>query len=517
MGFLNALSDLFGSTKDSLIKSRQDINDGIADDHVRGPGKALLSDPLVWAFASQYYIEKPNTVNCSLLRYLSKRDLLTAVIHQTRIAQLSSFFSPRQHDEAERSVGTGFRVKLRTGAAKTRTKRVIKKEDELTQFINTCGKPDKDAEDTVDRQFSFFGKKFCRDSLEMDQACAEKQLTNGGYLHQFYAVDGATIRIKKPNYYDDGTKYVQIERGRVVAEFENEEFVFCPRNVSTDIYRYGYGLSELEIAVREISTNIGISLNNERILHPGAMPKGIMQIKNTELDARQIRELETSWKQQITTFKGRHRIPMISIPRGGELQLITFPQPTEMEYKAFIDHLSNMLCALYNMDPVEINMPNRSGAPGGSQALFSSANETARITHSKDKGLKPILSWLETCMNLEIMPYIEGAEDFEFVFVGLDNKSDQEKMDLSNKQVRAFKTVNEVRVENGLEEIEGSDIILDNTWLQAQQAQQQAEGAEEDEVPVEGEEETEEVPEESEEPEESWETVSGELEGDEGW
>jgi len=80
------------------------------------------------------------------------------------------------------------------------------------------------------------------------------------------------------------------------------------------------------------------------------MPKGIMQIKNTELDARQIRELETSWKQQITTFKGRHRIPMISIPRGGELQLITFPQPTEMEYKAFIDHLSNMLCALYNMD-----------------------------------------------------------------------------------------------------------------------------------------------------------------------
>jgi len=167
--------------------------------------------------------------------------------------------------------------------------------------------------------------------------------------------------------------------------------------------------------------------------------------------------------------------------------------------------------------PVEINMPNRSGAPGGSQALFSSANETARITHSKDKGLKPILSWLETCMNLEIMPYIEGAEDFEFVFVGLDNKSDQEKMDLSNKQVRAFKTVNEVRVENGLEEIEGSDIILDNTWLQAQQAQQQAEGAEEDEVPVEGEEETEEVPEESEEPEESWETVSGELEGDEGW
>ena len=105
-----------------------------------------------------------------------------------------------------------------------------------------------------------------------------------------------------------------------------------------------------------------------------------------------------------------------------------------------------------------------------SGGALSSANEEARLTQSKDKGLWPMLAWLERSINLEFMPIMDPTGDFEFAFVGRDPKSDGDRADLIVKQVKSYKLVNEVRVEQGLEERDDCDVILEGTWLQAKQA-----------------------------------------------
>ena len=125
---------------------------------------------------------------------------------------------------------------------------------------------------------------------------------------------------------------------------------------------------------------------------------------------------------------------------------------------------------------------------------MSSANEESKLSQSRDKGLKPLMTWIESCINLELMPALDPEEEFEFAFVGFDSKSDVERADLATKQVKAFKTVNEVRVEQGLDERDDCDIILDSTFMQArsmaqqaeQQAQQPAQGVDENGQPVGG-------------------------------
>ena len=52
-----------------------------------------------------------------------------------------------------------------------------------------------------------------------------------------------------------------------------------------------------------------------------------------------------------------------------------------------------------------------------------------------------------------------------FVFTGLDEKSEEEKAELDTKQVKTWRTVNEIRKEHGEKPLENGDIILDPSYL----------------------------------------------------
>jgi hypothetical protein len=63
-----------------------------------------------------------------------------------------------------------------------------------------------------------------------------------------------------------------------------------------------------------------------------AMPKGILVTKNADISTEQMQILEQKWRAQVANMRGRHKVPFMGMPRGGELNFISFPQPTEMEY-----------------------------------------------------------------------------------------------------------------------------------------------------------------------------------------
>lgn len=442
-----------------------------------GPGQALVVDPYTWSYSGGMYVEKPKTMSYSVLRYLSKRDPLVASIILTRLRQVRSFASVRTRDETEKSVGRGFRIRLRDGASIKRTKAVVKREDEINTMFSRCARSDVKPEDIQERDFATFLWRFTKDRLVFDQATAEIVLDKKGMLSQFYAIDGATVRVIRPGIgVPKEAKYVQVYNGRPVTVFADKQIAFCPENVSTELSSFGYGEAELEFAMKSVMTLLGISISNEKLFSPGAMAKGAFIAKNAELSQEELRALEMKFRVDASGPRAHHRVPFLGLPKGGELTFVRLPQAVEMEYSKLVDFLVNMICALYGMDPVEVNFPSR-GGPGMSGGQLSSANEEARITESKDKGLRPLLSYLERSINLEIMPQVESDGEFEFGFVGFDSKSDSDRADLAKKQVEIFKTVNEVREEQGLDPLEGGDIILSPVWLQAKQAQEaQGEG-----------------------------------------
>ena len=104
------------------------------------------------------------------------------------------------------------------------------------------------------------------------------------------------------------------------------------------------------------------------------------------------------------------------------------------------------------------------------------------MKNSKDKGLKPLLRFIETIINKWIVSRF--SQEYIFAFTGLDEQSESEKADLDSKQVKVWKTVNEIRKDHGEEPIEDGDVILDASWInyhnQQQMMAQQGGGGDED-------------------------------------
>lgn len=130
-----------------------------------------------------------------------------------------------------------------------------------------------------------------------------------------------------------------------------------------------------------------------------------------------------------------------------------------------MNYLINVLCANFGIDPAEINFPNRGGATGskGNSLQEASKKETSQL--SKDKGLAPIMNFLEDVINRNVMPYLEGGK-YAFRFVGDSTEAELKSLEILSKETEVYKTINEARAEKGLDPIEGGDIIMQAIHVQ---------------------------------------------------
>ena len=141
----------------------------------------------------------------------------------------------------------------------------------IEEFIVNTGR-DKD----VDRDsFQTFCKKIVRDTYIYDQVNFEKVFNknNKTKLDKFIAVDPSTIFYatdKKGKIIKGGKRFVQVIDKRVVASFTSRELAMGIRNPRTELTSSGYGLSEVEIAMKEfIAYNNTESFNDRFFSHGG--------------------------------------------------------------------------------------------------------------------------------------------------------------------------------------------------------------------------------------------------------
>lgn len=164
-----------------------------------------------------------------------------------------------------------------------------------------------------------------------------------------------------------------------------------------------------------------------------------------------------------------HRTPIIN---GLDLQWLDLSKNTnrDMEFSDWLKFLLVMACAVYRIDPSELGFQFKDQTN-----IFGQAGQKERLQHSKDKGLKPILVFLQEVINYYLVSELD--EDFEFVFTGVDAEDEGRQVEIDAKKIQNGM----VCLEDIFEKYSGrkfnpeTDTILNQSYqLQKQYQMQQA-------------------------------------------
>lgn len=438
--------------------------------------KSYIEPPIV-LMESLNYKDKPSSLTYNTLYQMATKNSVVGAVINTRVNQVSSFTKPSRFNKDK----LGYEIRLRNPTA-VPTEEQTRMMTAIETFIENCGYKKDNTRDDFDQ----FIRKVVRDSLTYDQLTFEIIPDRKGLPAEFLAVDASTIRAASEEFrFDpymsdiapkssDKVSYVQVIDGSVVSWFTSNELAFGIRNPRTSIYMQPYGFSELEQLITQITSHLYAEEYNSKFFSQGGTTKGIINLKqdpNGVMSTQQLESFKRQWRSQVTGMTGAWKTPVVQIPNGIEYLNVS-QSNREMEFEKWMNYLINIVCAVYQIDPAEVNFPNNGGVAGTGGGIFESSNES-KLKNSKDKGLRPLLRFIESLMNKYIVSRF--SEEFVFNFTGVDEKSEDEEADFDTKTSKVYRTVNEIRADHGKEPLPHGDIILDPSYLNYIQQKEAAE------------------------------------------
>ena len=430
--------------------------------------EALVWDP--YSLVEQLgYRQRPSTITYNTLERMFWQLPILGAIRKTRVDQVAGFCQAQRPPHEP-----GFRIRLREMTRRPtpiEKKRIMELEDLI---LNTGYAEDPRSRDS----FETLTRKLLYDSLTYDQMNMEVVPDSRGVPSAWYAVDASTIRLADTtslyaNTSMDDIYAVQVYDNIIINEFTRRDLTFTIRNPRTSIRSYGYGTSEAEMMVSTITYLLwGLQYNGNQFSQ-GNVSKGLLNIKGS-IPERQLRAFRRQWYNMVNGVENAFRTPIIN---AEDVEWINMHASNrEMEYGQWLDFLIKVACAIYAIDPIEINFKYGSG---GQKSMFDSANKI-KIVESKTKGLAPLLRYLENMLNENIIYCIDP--NFAFEFTGLSPMTAKELADLETMKVRTYMTVDEIRALHDLPELPDGlgKVINDPNWMQGRRdfmlQQQIAEG-----------------------------------------
>lgn len=431
--------------------------------------KSYIEPPLM-LMESLNFKDKPSSLTYNTLYQMSVKNSVIGAIINTRINQVSSFTKPARFSRD--SMGYEIRLKNPDAIPNEEQTKII---SAIETFIENCGYEKDNTRDSFDQ----FTRKLIRDSLTYDQMTFEVLFDRAGRPAEMLAVDASTIRSASEDFNWDNSMgdkapkkneevaYVQVIDGTVKAWFNSDELAFGVRNPRTSIYLQPYGFSELEQLITQVTSHLYAEEYNMKYFSQGGTTKGIINLKqdpNGVMNEQQLQSFKRQWRAQVSGLNGAWKTPVLQVPNG--IEYINVAQSNrDMEFSQWMNYLVNIACAVYQIDPAEINFANNGGVnSNGGSGLFESSNES-KLKNSKDKGLRPLLRFYEDMINKYVVS--KFSDELTFNFVGIDEKTEEEKIEISTKEVKAYKTIDEVRQEHNLEPLPDGNgqVILDSSFM----------------------------------------------------
>lgn len=483
---------------------------------------------LAYPDEQQYgYKEKTSLVGSGVLKNMARKDSLITAIINTRLSQASPYLK-EQRDRyspgwnvfpvepadlspddklslADPSLEEEAFDQLKFDMEKKRLSIKEAQDKEIVNiktFIKHCGMPPEESDTTYKRwDFEKFALTVIKDRLIYNYGAVELIPTkDGDKLHHFYPVSSGTIRyvsITSSEQYvkmlapimDDKLKlkkrfdstkpfrYVQVVRGKIMAAFTEDELIFEAAQPTVDPEDNGYSIGELETLMQIVTAHLYAEAHNRNFFTQGIGTKGILHIKGDNISRAQLEAFKRQWFNQVVNTRNAFRPPIIGMAE--DVKWVPLAQTNkEMEFEQWMNYLIKMTCAIYQIDPAEINFD----ISKTQSSTLNEGNNEEKLKASKDKGLRPLLDYIENLMNNHILRYWNPklADKYKFKFVGFQAESKQQEIDRLQKETQVWKSLNEARIEMGYPPIENGDIVLNATYTQylaqKQQADQAAQG-----------------------------------------
>jgi hypothetical protein len=418
------------------------------------------------------YIERPGNMSFDMLRAMVDQTPVLGAVMLTRIRQVNAFCKVQESGD-----GPGFTINHID-----KTHQLTKSEDEsvqlLQRFFINCGwefNPRKRkilGRDT----FSSFMAKAVRDSLVMDSCAIETEFKRDRSLgiDGLYAVDGATIRLCSEEGYrgDDKIYALQVIQGQIRAAYSHYDLVYEPRNPQSNVLTAGYGLSETELLVRVVTGFLNAMTLNIRGFSDNSIPRGVLHMTGN-YGADDLAAFKRYWNSMVKGVNNSWTVPvMISKDQESKASFENFGvEFNEMYFSKWMTFLASIICAVYGIAPDEINFESFSS---GKSAL-SGSDTAERLADSKDKGLRPLLSYFENLFT----DYVLGdfGDKYVFRWTGVDEVDQEKRHELK----KAILSINEIRAQEGYEKSDAvwgdapANPSLVGAWMNDMQQQQQAE------------------------------------------
>lgn len=444
-----------------LSTSRSDYDAGIWGSDKYG-GKSLLVDPYMMQSQGGYLL-KHGHVDHRTLRNMAKTPFIKAII-ETRVEQVAAFASYSEHNS-----DVGWMIRKKNKEGKDVHEGDLGEIKRIREFMLNTGKDEKH---WVKDDFDKFLRKVTSDSLSLDAMAFEVVRQRNEDLYDFFAVDGGTIYYADPREMAQDEKevhgyypiHVQVYQGSVINEYYPWEMCYGSRNASSDILRNGYGRSELEDLINIVTWQLYGMQYTGAFFSQGSAPKGILKIQGN-VNERRLQEFKQQWQAQVQGVRNAWKTPIMEADKMEWVDLQK--NNRDMEFANWISFLTKMACGIYKIDPAEIGMPQGQGTGDSKGGIFGSDNQKERILFSKEKGLKPLLKFIEQKLNKYIINQLNP--DYEFAFTGTNFSNPSVELEEDIKRVSNFMTLDEIREKYNLDplgEDDGGNLVLNQVWFQ---------------------------------------------------
>ncbi len=391
-----------------------------------------------------------------------------------------------------------YNFELERKAKEILRKKYEKDKKKVEEYIANCGQLENRPFDKLKWNFDSALRAWTRDTLTYDLYATETVPDKAGRPHHWFPVDGGSIKfasvdLKKykqlaENYLNldilypekqaetmekrktlelnddflakDAYKYVQVIRGKIERAYTSDELKIGIRNITTDIYNNGYGLSEIELSVSLITGHLNAEFYNQAYFTQGFSAKGILHIK-AAINRRKLESVRQQWQHMIRGSKNAFQTPIFA--GVNEVQWIPLTQNhDDIGFEGWMRYLIKMICSIFQIDPHELGIGFKDEGSGGG---LSGDNTQEKVKLSKDKGLIPLIRHLENYINENVVKAFDDR--FVIEFTGLSVEDRKESLDRQSLERMFKKTVNELRDEDGLPPLPGmDDVILGPEYMQ---------------------------------------------------
>lgn len=278
------------------------------------------------------------------------------------------------------------------------------------------------------------------DMLVIDAATVYPRRTIGGGMYALEPIDGATIK----RVIDDTGRtplppqpaYQQVLKGMNAVDYSRDELIYMPRNPRTHKI---YGYSPVEQIIMTVNIALRRQLHQLQYYTEGNIPEALIGVPK-EWNPDQVQQFQDYFDSLLEGNTAARRHAKF-IPDGVKM-METKANALKDEYDEW---LARIVCYAFSIEPTAfVRTQNRATA------------ETAR-EQALTEGLMPLMSWVETLMNLIVFKWF-GFKDIKFQWE-IETSIDP----LVQAQVNQIyvatkvKTPDEVREELGMEPMTPED------------------------------------------------------------